>query len=136
MFKQCLDFLLNLNDEQLVALKQRVLELLEQRRQKQICGPDVAASAVIAAGGGGAGQSPEQSRDGKAETEALHSPPQHSADGHEAEEPWGPERLLQNCPEADVVLIPKQLEALQRLRSPLDRQTEVRRLLRCLEFRV
>lgn len=127
MLKQCLDFLLNLNDEQLTSLKQRVLQLLERRQQRQQHQQQMSlppASSLgahdVAAGGQGV--------DGKAEAESCRSSPQPpaSSDAQETEEPWGPERLLQNCPEADVALIPKQLEALQRLQSPLDRQTEVR----------
>ncbi|KAL8451680.1 hypothetical protein Emed_001842 [Eimeria media] len=115
--KQCLDYLLNLNDEQLAALKQRVLDLMLQRQQQQ---QQQFLPKAIEAGGS---HSPHQ------ET-GDHSPSAKAPEARKGEETSGVEHLLQNCDDEDISLIPKQLEALQRLRSPLDRQKEILALLK------
>ncbi|KAL8432261.1 hypothetical protein ACSSS7_004721 [Eimeria intestinalis] len=114
--KQCLDYLLNLNDEQLAALKQRVLDLLLRRQQQQ----QQSLAKAIEEGGS---HSPKQRTGDQSPSSAAPE----ALDGAEAS---GLNQLLENCDEEDVYLIPDQLEALQRLRSPLDRQTEILALLK------
>ncbi|OEH80291.1 hypothetical protein cyc_07673 [Cyclospora cayetanensis] len=123
MLKQCLDFLLNLNDEQLGSLKQRVLQLIQ--RQKSLLASPPAATAPAADGVGG--QSEKAEKASKTELTSLAASHLRAADEYI---PCFAERLLQNCSESELDLIPKQLEALERLQSPQDRQKEILSLLK------
>lgn len=146
MLKQGLDYLLNLTDEQLACLKQSILDMLQhrQRQQNKLLSCATPGLVTVASVGAAAGAAPAEASHARGEltSDPVPSPPSSShqlspanaaasaaavaAEGQKTEEPWGPERLINRCPEADLSLIPKQLEALQRLQSPVDRQTEVR----------